>query len=472
MRSFHMRVAIALVLATSGLTRVNADPADDYVQAFMAKYHAPGVALAVIRDGKVVKEATYGYANLEWHQPLTTTAPFWLDSLTKLVTAVGIMQLAEQGKLSLDDPISKYLTDAPAAWNGVTVRHLLAHTSGIKDDYWQDYAGSKLLNYKDSDIYAYATRQPLEFKPGDRYSYDNEGYYLLGLIIAKASGEPYTQWMTEHVLKPAGMKAARMYKPSEIIPNMVSSYELDHGQVAHHRADIMSDRGEAIAGWGIYASLEDLIAFDAALQSGKLISRKSLDAMWTNVRLNSGYPSQSGLGFNIIRYPRGHRQAWKGGQAGTGYAAFPDDHVSIIFLTNMEGSGWQDLFQPAQLASLYDPAIQPISALQPRPDQQPARTAKLKRALEDIASGAAASPLLTTMMSASLTPDFRAQTKQLLGGMQGFQYLGCENASPKDPFGAVTYCYYRTRVPPGPLDLGFGLDSKGRLASGSGQPEQ
>ena len=472
MHNRRLQIRLAVILTVGLASPAAADPADDFVHTFMAQSHAPGVALAVVRDGTVVKEATYGYANLEWHQPLTRSAPFWLDSLTKLITAVGVMQLAEQGKLSLDDPITKYLPVAPGEWAAVTVRHLLTHSSGIKDDYWQQYRGSPLLNYNEKDIYDYAIRQPLEFKPGDKYAYDNEGYYLLGLVIAKAAGEPYRKWITEHVLQPAGMTKARMYKATEIIPQMVSSYELAKGQVVRHRADIMSDRGEAIAGWGLYASIDDMVAFDAALQSGRLVSRSSLAQMWSNAKLNSGYPSHSGIGFNGITYPRGHRQAWKGGQAGTVYAVFPDDRVSVILLTNMEGSGWQDFYQPAQLASLFDPAIQPVSALQPRPDPQPARAARLQRAMADIASRPTQSSVLTPQMNASLSDEDRAQMKQLLGMMTGFIYLGCDKAGSSDPYGAASYCYYGIRIPPGNLDLEFGLTTRGLVASVWGQIEQ
>lgn len=472
MRAGHWLLTVIGVLGASLWSPVRADPADDYVRAFMVKSHAPGVALAVIRNGKVVKERTYGYANLEWHQPLTTRAPFWLDSLTKLITAVGVMQLVEQGKVSLDDPITNYLPDAPAAWRAVKVRHLLGFTSGIKDDYWQLYNGSPLVRYDDKDIYAYAIKQPLLFQPGDRYQYNNEGYYLLGLIISKATGQPYSKWITEHVLQPASMKTARVYKPAEIIPHMVSSYELDNGKVAHNRADILIDRGEAVASWGIYASIDDMIAFDRALQSEKLISRKSLDAMWSNGPLNSGYPSETGFGFETIHYPRGHRQAMKGGQAGTQYTMFPDDHVSVILLTNMEASGWYDSFHPADIATLYDRAILPMSALKPKPDPQPDRAVRLRRAMADIASGVTNSVLLTPAMNASLTPDVRAQMKQVLGGMSGFQYLGCDKASAADPYGALSYCYYRTKVSPGMLDLGFGFDAQGRVATGGGQLER
>jgi CubicO group peptidase (beta-lactamase class C family) len=471
MRASHLRVVVATILAAASSSPAHSDRADAMVHAFMARTHAPGVAVAVIRNAKVVKDSTYGEASLEWHQSVTRSAPFWLDSLTKLFTAVAVMQLAEHGKLSLDDSITKYLTDAPTEWRPVTIRHLLTHTSGIKDDYWQLYQGSPLINYSEKDIYAYATKQSLQFKPGERYAYNNEGYYLLGPIIAKVTGEPYTKWMTEHVLRPAGMTTARMYNPADIIPQMVSSYALEKGRIVHNRSDILSDRGEAIAGWGLYASLDDMIAFDRALWSGRLISAKSLEEMSSNARLNSGYPAHSGIGFEEVSYPRGHRRAKKGGQAGVMYTVFPDDRVSVIILTNMDASAWREELTPTQVASAFAPAIQPLSALKPQLDPKPARTSKIRQALTDIASGRSQSPLLTTLMNAGIDAAFREETKHLLESMSGFQYLGCENAGPKDPFGAVSYCYYRTEIPQGTLDLQFGLTAEDNLASGWGQLE-
>jgi CubicO group peptidase (beta-lactamase class C family) len=124
-----------------------------------------------------------------------------------------------------------------------------------------------------------ATRVP----SGEQHAYSNEGYYLLWLIIARTTGEPYTKWITEHVLRPAGMRTARMYDPWHIVPHVVSSYALKDGRVVHNRGDILSNRGEAIAGWGLYASLDDMIAFDIALRSGHLVSSSDLNELWSNV---------------------------------------------------------------------------------------------------------------------------------------------------------------------------------------------
>ena len=464
-------VAAAGLIVFSAFAPATADRADDYMRNFMTRAHAPGAALAVIKDGKVVKAATYGLASIEWQQPVARSTLFWMDSVTKLFTAVGILQLAEHHKISLDDPLSKYLEGTPAAWKDVTLRHLLSYTSGIKDDYWQQYAGSMLIDYKDGDIYAYATKAPLVSAPGAQFSYNNESYYLLGLVIARATGAPTTRWLTDHVLRPSGMATARMYNAWAVVPKVVSNYAMKGGQVVRNRADIASDRGEAIASWGLFASLDDMIAFDRAFRSGKLISPADLALMWSNGRLAGGALSPSGLAFNGVSYVRGHRRAGKGGQAGTEYTVWPDDDLAVILLTNMDNSEWANWYNGAEIARFYDPRIQPMSALTLHPDTDAARTNRIVQAWRDVANGVSPSPLLTPALNASITPEIREQNKEHLPAIEHMQFLACEPASSADPSGAVQYCYYRAGGGGVTVDLGFGLDRDGRIASPQGQME-
>jgi hypothetical protein len=212
-----------------------------------------------------------------------------------------------------------------------------------------------------------------------------------------------------------------------------------------------------------------MIAFDAALRGGRLVSPKSLEKMWSNSRLNNGIPALSGLGFSDVTYVRGHRSAFKGGQAGVNYTVFPDDGLSVILLANLEASSWS--LSANKVASFFAPEIQPLSNLQIQTDPDPARTAKLRRAMDDIASGVSPSALLTPKMNASITPDFRAGTKQLLGSLSELKFLACEKPSPNDPYGTAQYCYYRAHVGDAVFDLGFGLARNGQLAAAMGQPE-
>jgi CubicO group peptidase (beta-lactamase class C family) len=307
--------------------------------------------------------------------------------------------------------------------------------------------------------------------PGTQFSYNNESYYLLGLVIARVSGVPYTRWITEHVLRPAGMTAARMYDAWAVVPQTASSYAMKDGRLVHNRADIMSDRGEAIASWGLYASLDDMIAFDSALRSGKLISHADLSLMWSNGRLANGALSPTGIAFNNVSWIRGHRSASKGGQAGVDYTTYPDDGLTVILLTNMEASDWGNWYSASELTRFFDPAIQPLSALVPRADPDPARTQRLLQSMKDVAGGVSPSPLLTPALNAGVTPDIRNSAKQLLGAMKDMKFLGCEPASPDDPSAAVQYCYYRVSLGGPTLDLGFGLTRDGKLANPQGQME-
>ena len=451
----------------------SADAADDYIRSFMARSHAPGVSLAVVKDGKVVKAASYGYANLEWQVAATPTTLFWLDSLTKLFTAVGVLELAEQHKLTLDDPLSKFLPDTPPAWKEVTLRHLLSYTSGIKDDYWQKYQGSYLVDYDDKDIYAYAAKQPLVAAPGSQYAYNNESYYLLGVVIAHVTGVPYTRWITEHVLKPAGMKTAVMYNPWSVVPQMASSYTMKDGQLVHNRADIASDRGEAISSWGLYASLDDMIAFDLALHSGKLIAPADVALLLQNVRLSTGAVSASGLAFDQVMFVRGRRLAYKSGAAGVKYTTWPDDGITVILLTNMDchDSGWIAWYQPGDIARLFDPRIQSMSTLSLHRDPDPARTQRILQASRDVANGVSPSPFLNPAFDAGITPEIRAGAKAHLPAVEHMRFLACDPVSSADPSRAVRYCHYRVAAGDGAVDLSFGLDRADRLTAVQAQME-
>ena len=460
----------ALILCALSTLPLNADQVDDYIHKFMERGRVPGVALAVIHNGQLIKTATYGLANVEWQRPVTRSAPFWLDSLTKLVTAVGVMQLVDSGQMGLDDSITKYLTDASPTWQPVTVRHLLAHLSGIKDNYWEQCKGSVLIQYDPKDIYAYAIKQPLEFKPGERFAYDNAGYYLAGVIIERVTGIPYPQWITEHVLKVAGMKNARLYDPFEIVPEMVASYNQKDGRVVHNRSDVLSDRGTAIAGWGVLASLDDMIAFDSAFRGGRLLPTPLVEQMLINSRLNSGAPAESGIGFSRVGFLHGHRWAFKGGQAGVSYVIFPEDNLAILLLTNMDADVSMSDVASRELARFFVPALQPLSALSPRPDPEPERTSKIRQAMNEVASGAPSSALFTPTMFASVTADDRLQARGLLDHLKTFEFLDCDKAGPKDSSEAKLYCYYRATAGALVVNLTFGLAPNGQIVSVSGQP--
>jgi D-alanyl-D-alanine carboxypeptidase len=200
------------------------------VNSQMKRQHVAGLSLGVVKDGKLVIAKGYGLANVEANVPTTKDTVYDIASIGKQFTATAIMMLVEKGKIGLDDKITKYLSDLPKAWDTVTVRHLLTHTSGIRD-----YPG--LADFERLNKSAITTSQlvnmladfPLEFRPGEQWRYCNIGYHLLGEIVAKVSGRPYADVLQERIFAPLGMNSTRPYDSRSIITNRANAYEWQNG---------------------------------------------------------------------------------------------------------------------------------------------------------------------------------------------------------------------------------------------------
>ena len=223
MRPFALAgVAFGLVLHATQVAQ--ADRVDKYIRSQMEQHRFPGVALKILRDGKVVKTAAYGLASLELNVPVNPETVFEIGSITKQFTAADILLLAQEGKLSVDDNISKYLTDTPEAWRTVTIRHLLTHTSGIKS--YTGLDGFQLWRHLTQAQFIQAIgAQPMEFQPGESWKYCNTGFNLLGYIIEKVSGMSYWDFTSRRIFQPLGMHATTGRLPRQIIRNRAAGYE-------------------------------------------------------------------------------------------------------------------------------------------------------------------------------------------------------------------------------------------------------
>ena len=205
MSPFHFRAYVAsiftlVVFATS----VHADAVDDYVRSQLLERHLPGVAVAVIKDGHIVKLKGFGLASVEFNAAVTPQTVFEIGSVSKQMTAAGIMLLVEDGNIDLDEKISAYLPKTPDAWKNVTVRHLLTHTSGVKS--YSSLDGFELWRHLSTDDFIkQLSPYPLEFTPGEKNIYSNSGFTLLGHIIEARSGKPYMEFMRERIFRPLGM---------------------------------------------------------------------------------------------------------------------------------------------------------------------------------------------------------------------------------------------------------------------------
>src|SRR5262249_16385547 len=205
----------------------------------------------------------YGLASIEHNFKTSLDTRFRLDSLTKIFTAVAILQLAEQGKLRLDDPVSKYLDAVPPEWTGITIRNLLSHSSGIKDDYAEEFHGSMLVDYKPEHLSQFARSQPFQFKPEERFASHNLGFFLLTLSVERAAGLSYPRYLEDHIFAPLGMTSSSCPPLEAIVPNLASNYTIKNGELVIFRDYLASQAGNSYC---MNSSVTDLAKFEIALE--------------------------------------------------------------------------------------------------------------------------------------------------------------------------------------------------------------
>ena len=320
-----------------------ADKMDAYVTAQMRRDQVPGLALGVYRNGTIVKVKGYGLSNVELGVPVTPETVFQSGSIGKQFTATAIMMLIEEGKVSLDDSITKYFPKGPEWWKEIQVRHLLSHTSGLVEY----EAGSLIerggpfylrLDFTEDELLDKVEKLPMEFKPGDNWAYRDTNYLLLGFIIRKVTGKFYGDVLQERIFTPLGMTSTRIISESAIVPNRAAGYRLVNGQLQNQ--DWVSPTFNSTADGTLYFTVRDIAKWDEALYTGKLLSQASLRRMWTVVKLNDGRPNPQGYGFGwYVHVIHGRRVVEHGGvwQGFTCHIArYIDDHLTIAVLTNLD----------------------------------------------------------------------------------------------------------------------------------------
>jgi len=349
-----LRLACAILVAASAAGRAEAatyaQRADALVRAYVAEGRFSGTVL-VAREGRPVFRKSYGLANREWDAPATEDTRYRIGSMTKQFTAVSILQLAEAGKLALDDPVSRYYPEAPPAWGAVTLRHLLTHTSGIVShpSFHGPFAAQARQDWTPEQIVALTRDQPLAFTPGARFAYDNTGYDLLGLIVERVSGEPYAAYLRDHVFRPAGLTHTGFDVATEILPHRATGYSLvgDHVENAPYLS-----MSVLYAAGGLYSTVDDLLTWDLALHGGKVLAPTSLAEMFRDQGFHYGFGE-------FIDVDQGHRH-WGHGGGLLGFASmldhYPDDGLTVVVLSNLEQANATRIARV--LALLYfDPAL-------------------------------------------------------------------------------------------------------------------
>jgi CubicO group peptidase (beta-lactamase class C family) len=290
-------------------------------------------AILVAQNGKPLLSKGYGMANVELDAPNTPRTVFRLASLTKQFTAASILMLQERGKLNINDPFCKYLTDCPPAWQPITIKQLLTMSSGIPGVTASDLGALRGLPVPWDQWLEATKKKLLDFQPGEEFRYANSGYTLMGFIIERLSGKTYGEFLQENIFDPLGMKQTGYENPRRIIKNRATGYQQLPGDPLTNvpYAEIVG----LYAAGGIYSTTEDLLLWDQALYSDKLLSQKSIEDMMTPQ--NEMLPGKSyGLGF-WISSRHGRKEVAHGGNlAGfiTYIARYPADRVTVIVLSN------------------------------------------------------------------------------------------------------------------------------------------
>jgi D-alanyl-D-alanine carboxypeptidase len=367
----------------------NSDAIDRMVLDEMNAKHVPGGSIVVVENGHVKKVRAYGYADLESCVPATDRTLFGIGSISKQFTAAGALTLVRDGVLSLEDPITKFLPEGKGAWDGVTVRQLLTHTSGIPDYCGDDSKFPSITLDRASapsteELLRQIAKVPLNFRPGDDWAYSNTGFLVLSALVERASKQPFPKFMQEHVFAPLGMSSTRYYSPTELISGRATPYHVgSDGAVTH--GPFISDQFSRWGDMGMLSSADDMARWITALGRDRLLPANLWREMLTPVRLNDGarFPYGFGIGLDDI----GDEPLWShSGTFRVGYSAellsFPQRQVGVAVLSNH----WGEVFAAGQVAQTVlgaiAPDLAPLAMRQAHSDPQPAVTAALARFLK------------------------------------------------------------------------------------------
>lgn len=348
--------ATVFLMILCALRIAHADRIDNFVKEELATRRIPGISISVMKNGVIVKAQGYGYSNLEHMVPAKPETIYQSGSIGKQFTATAVMILVEEGRVGLDDPITKYFPDGPDSWKNVKVRHLLSHTGGISNKLYDEI--NMREDYSEDQILKKIESMPLDFNAGDQWNYSNPGYVLLGILIHKVTGKFYGDFLQERIFRPLGMTTTRIISEADIIPNRAAGYVIKKGVLRNQ--EWVAPMINTTADGSLYFTVLDLAKWDAALYGEKLLKRSNLEQMWTPTKLNDGKvePYGFGWGFDDIRKHKiiDHGGSWQG--FNTYIARYVDDKLTVVVLCNLDGANPGSIAHG--IAGLYNPELAPL----------------------------------------------------------------------------------------------------------------
>lgn len=441
----RLRVSLLILLVAALPAVIRGDSLDERVRAQMRWQRIPALSLAVMKNGKLIRSRGYGLANLETQTPARPESVYMIGSISKQFIAAAIAILIQDGKLKLDEPARKYITDAPEAWNGITIRSLLTHTSGLVREP-PGFDPYKIRS--DAEVIASAYAVPLRFPPASKFEYSNTGYYVLAEIIRRASGEDWQSFIAKRVFEPIGMSSTRP-ATLDIVPERARGYETRAGPLMN------AEQWLAVRPSGAFLStVIDFAKWDAALYTDTPLTAAMRKQMWT---------PPYGFGW-FVDTVRGHRRLHHdGGLPGfvAEYQRFPDDGISVVIMANI---GNRDLGDMAiDVAAHYVPTLRP-----PREpaiaDANPDFTSRIRAFLRDLPKArfdeALFTPEAATYLKEDLSRGLHLRLREQ-GTLVTIELLEQKSEGEKRVY------RYRVTYPHLTLFAVFTLDERNRIAAWS-----
>lgn len=435
---------------------------DEIALGSLASQATAGMSIAVVKQGRVIYSRGYGFASIELQDGVRDSTLYEIGGITKEFTAASILQLVDDGRISLDDPLSKFVPGFPRA-KDITVRELLNMTSGIPDYTDQpDFAKSVQNSTTPADIVATLKGLPLDFEPGTQWEYSNTNYVLLGMVIERASAKSYGNYLFDSVFRTLGMISTVYGNSGATSPNIATGYTFDGARL---KPDTPWNLDWAYSAGGIVSNVLDLAVWDAALLQGKAVALPTLRTMWTPVSLKDGTNVPYGFGWTIESL-YGHREIDDNGGL-PGYngrnATFPNDSFDIVVLANSQafdaGPVVRQVFEV-----FYPPTKEQIDAQKQGDDAALARARDVFRRLQ---SGTLDASQLTARAAKRVTAKMLAQAKSSLGRLGAPTKF---EQTDKYLFGTSTFYYYRLTFKQGQLRFSLSLDPAGKVGDVSVDP--
>ncbi|MEA2722329.1 MAG: hypothetical protein QOH59_100 [Gemmatimonadales bacterium] len=395
------------------------DSINRYVASEMKRQQIPGLSVAILRGDQILLARGYGLANLELQVPASDRTIYQSGSLGKQFTATAVGMLAQQGRLDVEDRITKWFPEGKGVWDSITVRQLLTHTSGMPE--YTDSLIDLRKDYTEDQLVSLAAAQPLDFPPGDTWSYSNTGYAVLGALIHRVTGRFYGDVLQQLIFAPLGMHT-RIISEADIIPSRSAGYRLVETEIKNQ--EWVSPSLNTTADGALYLTVNDLAQWAVALNHRRLPEAPVLDAAWTPVRLNDGGTVPYGYGWDLTEQ-RGHRRvghtgAWQGFE--TVIYRYPEFGLSIIVLTNLAEALPSAIAEG--IAGILEPALEPPHLLK-TPLRGTMPPVAIPALLQRVAAGDEAG-LVTPGLQRFQRQARRQELGRMLQQVGSWTALGCE----------------------------------------------